>query len=301
MAEIHERVTTAEIVTACSTVDSIVRFFAPILSIVWMGRSTPGLGKLNVLNLLGIQVSDWESLGGGGGNTKGGGAFAIIVRFFAPKISNVVHAVGYEKKMPLIKCCFSCQIQFPHALKGNNLEGAASEDDVVVGSESWSSGSDEDDDQSPDYQVVGTTRETDRSRSVGTGSTACAGLGGGSSGSLGGGDKGGGSAAGAAAAAGGGGIGGMWVNRPRLALFGPPGCGQKQVAAAALHALDGVPVHSLALHSLHGDPSRTAEAALVRCFFSRRIEWEEYVFLFCWTLSFPPSYSLCCVCAVVSS
>lgn len=41
-------------------------------------------------------------------------------------------------------------------------------------------------------------------------------------------------------------------------------CGQSQLAAAALHALDGVPVHSLALHSLHGDPSRTAEAALVR-------------------------------------
>lgn len=43
-------------------------------------------------------------------------------------------------------------------------------------------------------------------------------------------------------------------------------CGQRQVAAAALHTLDGTPVHSLALHSLHGDPSRTAESALVRVF-----------------------------------
>lgn len=47
-------------------------------------------------------------------------------------------------------------------------------------------------------------------------------------------------------------------------------CGQSQLAAAALHLLDGVPVHSLALHSLHGDPSRTAEAALVSRFVEAR-------------------------------
>ncbi|CAM9878639.1 unnamed protein product, partial [Ectocarpus fasciculatus] len=66
------------------------------------------------------------------------------------------------------------------------------------------------------------------------------------------------------------GVGSTWVHRPRLALHGPPGCGQTQLAAAALHLLDGVPVHSLALHSLHGDPSRTAEASLVSRFVEAR-------------------------------
>lgn len=47
-------------------------------------------------------------------------------------------------------------------------------------------------------------------------------------------------------------------------------CGQSQLAAAALHLLDGVPVHSLALHSLHGDASRTAEATLVSRFVEAR-------------------------------
>ncbi|CAN0461793.1 unnamed protein product, partial [Discosporangium mesarthrocarpum] len=45
----------------------------------------------------------------------------------------------------------------------------------------------------------------------------------------------------------------------------PIRCGQKELAAAALHALDGVPVHWLALHSLLADPSRTLESALVSC------------------------------------
>lgn len=68
-------------------------------------------------------------------------------------------------------------------------------------------------------------------------------------------------------------------------------CGQRQLAAAALHTLDGTPVHSLALHSLHGDSSRTAESALVRRFFH-----VVYVFVcLCFTLGawvdfFPTSF-----------
>lgn len=61
---------------------------------------------------------------------------------------------------------------------------------------------------------------------------------------------------------------------PRFYFFcngnGDDRCGQTQLAAAALHLLDGVPVHSLALHSLHGDPSRTAEASLVSRFVEAR-------------------------------
>lgn len=60
---------------------------------------------------------------------------------------------------------------------------------------------------------------------------------------------------------------------PRLSFRNDNGddrCGQTQLAAAALHLLDGVPVHSLALHSLHGDPSRTAEASLVSRFVEAR-------------------------------
>ncbi|CAM9995195.1 unnamed protein product, partial [Laminaria digitata] len=83
---------------------------------------------------------------------------------------------------------------------------------------------------------------------------------------VGGGDIGGGGVGGGMGV----GVGSAWVHRPRLALHGPPGCGQSQLAAAALHALDGVPVHSLALHSLHGDPSRTAEAALISRFVEAR-------------------------------
>lgn len=45
------------------------------------------------------------------------------------------------------------------------------------------------------------------------------------------------------------------TQRPRLLLCGPEGSGQEQVAAALLHALEGLPVYGLGLPSLLTDGS----------------------------------------------
>jgi SpoVK/Ycf46/Vps4 family AAA+-type ATPase len=44
------------------------------------------------------------------------------------------------------------------------------------------------------------------------------------------------------------------LQRPRLLLCGAPGAGQQHVGPALLHALEGLPVHSIGLTSLLADP-----------------------------------------------
>lgn len=76
------------------------------------------------------------------------------------------------------------------------------------------------------------------------------------------------------------------IDESRIGFWGIR-CGQVQLAAAALHALDGIPVHSLALHSLHGDPSRTAEATLVgSCAIGQR-RWSLFLAYMCFNGKIP--------------
>ncbi|GLI60628.1 hypothetical protein VaNZ11_002825 [Volvox africanus] len=54
------------------------------------------------------------------------------------------------------------------------------------------------------------------------------------------------------------------VTRPRLLLCGPAACGQSQLAAALLYALEGLPAHAIGLPALLANPgARSPEEALV--------------------------------------
>lgn len=64
------------------------------------------------------------------------------------------------------------------------------------------------------------------------------------------------------------------VSRPRLLLCGPPACGQAQLAAALLYALEGLPAHAIGLPALLANPgARSPEEALVWAFVEAR-RWE---------------------------
>jgi SpoVK/Ycf46/Vps4 family AAA+-type ATPase len=70
------------------------------------------------------------------------------------------------------------------------------------------------------------------------------------------------------------------LQRPRLLLCGPPGSGQEQLAAAVLHALEGLPVHAVGLTALLSDPSaHSPEEALVRAFAEARRAAPAVLFL----------------------
>ncbi|CAL1716188.1 unnamed protein product [Somion occarium] len=56
------------------------------------------------------------------------------------------------------------------------------------------------------------------------------------------------------------------VYRPRVVIYGPQGMGQRYIAAAALHHLEGYHVQSLDLASLMSDSTRTLEAAIIQLF-----------------------------------
>jgi hypothetical protein len=61
------------------------------------------------------------------------------------------------------------------------------------------------------------------------------------------------------------------VSRPRLLLCGPPGCGQAQLAAALLYALEGLPAHAIGLPALLSNPgARSPEEALVWAYVEAR-------------------------------
>lgn len=50
-------------------------------------------------------------------------------------------------------------------------------------------------------------------------------------------------------------VGATLVTRPRLLLCGPEEAGQSHLAPALIHALEGLPVHSIGLPSLLSDAS----------------------------------------------
>lgn len=52
------------------------------------------------------------------------------------------------------------------------------------------------------------------------------------------------------------------VHRPRILMHGPPGMGQAQVGAAALHYLEGYHVQSMDLATLVGDSTRVGTSSL---------------------------------------
>ena len=56
------------------------------------------------------------------------------------------------------------------------------------------------------------------------------------------------------------------VFRPRLLLRGPPGMGQQYLVNALIHHFDGLHVQSFDLSTLLGDPTRSAESAIVQLF-----------------------------------
>ncbi|GIM05045.1 hypothetical protein Vretimale_9501 [Volvox reticuliferus] len=61
------------------------------------------------------------------------------------------------------------------------------------------------------------------------------------------------------------------VTRPRLLLCGPAACGQSQLAAALLYALEGLPAHGIGLPALLANPgARSPEEALVWAFVEAR-------------------------------
>ncbi len=61
------------------------------------------------------------------------------------------------------------------------------------------------------------------------------------------------------------------LSRPRLLVCGPPGCGQGQLAAALLYALEGLPCHAIGLPSLLANAgARSPEEALVGAFVEAR-------------------------------
>lgn len=64
------------------------------------------------------------------------------------------------------------------------------------------------------------------------------------------------------------------LSRPRLLVCGPPGCGQGQLVAALLYALEGLPCHAIGLPSLLANAgARSPEEALVGAFVEAR-RWE---------------------------
>lgn len=70
------------------------------------------------------------------------------------------------------------------------------------------------------------------------------------------------------------------VMRPRLLICGPPGSGQEHLAAALLHALEGLPVHALGLPSLLSDPgARSLEEAVVHAVVEARRAAPAILFL----------------------
>jgi hypothetical protein len=70
------------------------------------------------------------------------------------------------------------------------------------------------------------------------------------------------------------------VMRPRLLICGPAGSGQEHLAAALLHALEGLPVHALGLPSLLSDPgARSLEEAVVHAVVEARRAAPAILFL----------------------
>ncbi|KAI0078819.1 AAA-domain-containing protein [Panus rudis PR-1116 ss-1] len=69
------------------------------------------------------------------------------------------------------------------------------------------------------------------------------------------------------------------VYRPRVVVYGPEGMGQRYIAAAALHHLEGYHVQSLDLASLMSDSTRTLEAAIIQLFVEAKRHQPSVVYI----------------------
>ncbi|KAK7691101.1 hypothetical protein QCA50_006204 [Cerrena zonata] len=69
------------------------------------------------------------------------------------------------------------------------------------------------------------------------------------------------------------------VYRPRVVVHGPPGMGQRYIAAAALHHLEGYHVQSLDLGTLMSDSTRTLEAAIIQLFMEAKRHQPSVIYI----------------------
>lgn len=56
----------------------------------------------------------------------------------------------------------------------------------------------------------------------------------------------------------------MLIQRPRLLVCGPEGCGQNHLAPALLYALESLPIHAIGLPSLLADAGARFEQACLQ-------------------------------------